>query len=130
MKKLLEPHSLSHSALIFRYRSRRQMFTCWWDRRVTQNLPQSTTSGPSGKRSGDKTSTLMNVRNQIIFIKLFASTPNSFLLFTNLSGVNGHGNSSRTLISSHASVLWPIETCREISLIQKAAAIYQDIHFT
>src|SRR5213078_1395689 len=63
----------------------------------------------------------MNVKNLITFKKSSFSTRNSsLLLFTNLSGIiDGLVKLSSYTPSPHTTVVWPVETCREISLIQK-----------
>ena len=72
--------------------------------------------------------TLMNITNLIIFKKSSFSTRNSsLLLFINLSGIiDGLAKLFSYLRSPHTTVVWPVETCREISLTHnKTAAIHQ-----
>jgi hypothetical protein len=76
---------------------------------------------------------LLRLANDIdIDIDVFTLRPNRFLLFTNLSGIGGcsltcfrlckcrrqHCPHSLGPRSFHTIVAWPVETCREISLIQ------------
>src|SRR6266496_4763941 len=72
------------------------------------------------------TSTLMNVKSLIISGKSSISTSSFSLLFTNLSGiVDDYTNSLGLLFLFHVLTVWPVETCREMSLNHKAAAIHQ-----
>ncbi len=81
--------------------------------------PSTTSSCWDSGKAMPWTSTSMNVKNLIIFKKSSISTPNSFLLlFTNLSGISMVTQTSpHALISPHITIIWPVETCREISLI-------------
>ena len=88
---------------------------------IAMASPSTMSSSWDGGKAMPSMFTSMNVKNLIIFRKFSFSTRNSsLLLFTNLSGIiDGLAKLSSYLRSPHTTVVWPVETCREISLIQK-----------
>src|SRR5579859_2713901 len=69
-----------------------------------------------GGKATQSTSTSTNGESRNECTSSSSSTPNSSpQSFTKLSGLDGHAITPSIIpLSQHASVVWPIETCREI----------------